>query len=84
VNCRNAGDIRTCGCGRFVKAENLGSLLSVFILSFTVVAVLATGILSAYGFVIGILYSFARQARQRTEPPMLAGNRARAAHAGGD
>jgi hypothetical protein len=66
------------------KAGNLGSLLSVFVLSFTVVAVLATGILSAYAFVIGILYTFANQSRQRIEQPALTSDRARAAHAGGD
>jgi len=67
------------------KAENLGGLLSVCILSFTVAIMLAIGILSAYGSVIGILHAFANQARQRTdEKPLLAPGQARAAHAGGD
>jgi hypothetical protein len=62
----------------------LGSLLSVCILCFTVVTVLAIGILSAYGSVIGILHTFANQSRQRTsEKAVLAPTQARAAHAGG-
>jgi hypothetical protein len=66
------------------KAGNLGGLLSVFILSFTVVAVLAIGIVSAYGSVIGILHSFAKQTHRTQEKPVLAPGQARAAHAGGD
>jgi hypothetical protein len=67
------------------KAGNLGSLLSVFTLSFTVVTVLAIGILSAYAAVIGILHTFANQSRQRPgEKPVLAHSQTRAAHAGGD
>jgi hypothetical protein len=63
----------------------LGSLLSVGILCFTVVTVLAIGILSAYGSVIGILHTFANQSRQRIdEKPVLAARQAHAAHAGGD
>jgi hypothetical protein len=63
----------------------LGSLLSVLILSFTVLTVLAIGILSAYASVIGILHTFANQSRQRAdEKPVLAHSQARAAHAGGD
>jgi len=59
--------------------------MSVLILSFTVVTVLATGILSAYGSVMGILYTFARQPRQNSkEQPPLTPARTRAAHAGGD
>ena len=66
------------------KAGILGSLLSVGIICFTVVAVLAIGILSAYGSVIGILHTFANQSRQRIEQqPVLASGQARAAHAGG-
>jgi len=65
------------------KAGNLGSLVSVFILSFTVVTVLAIGILAAYGSVIGIICSFANRSLQpRDQKPVLA--QARAAHAGGD
>jgi hypothetical protein len=67
------------------KAGNLGSLLSVFILSLTVVTVLAIGILSTYGSVIAILHTFASQSRQPAdEKPVLAQGQARAAHAGGD
>jgi hypothetical protein len=62
----------------------LGSLLSVGILCFTVITVLAIGILSAYGSVIGILHAFANQSRQLPEQkPALAPTQARAAHAGG-
>jgi len=46
--------------------------------------VLAIGILSAYGSVIGILHTFAKQSRQRTDKKtVLAPSQARAAHAGG-
>jgi hypothetical protein len=45
--------------------------------------VMAIGILSAYGSVIGILHTFANQSRQRpSEKPALA-PQTRAAHAGG-
>jgi hypothetical protein len=76
--------VRNCGAAIREKAGNLGGLLSVFILSFTVVIVLAIGILSAYGSVIGILHTFANQSRQTTAEPILTSGRARAAHAGGD
>jgi len=63
----------------------LGGLLSVCILCFTVVIVLAIGILTAYGSVIGILHALANQSRHRIdEKPLLAPGQARAAHAGGD
>ena len=66
------------------RAGTLGSLFSVGILCFTVVTVLAIGILSAYGFVIGILHTFAKQSRRHpVEKPALAPTQARAAHAGG-
>ena len=46
---------------------------------------LAIGILSAYGSVIGILHTFANQSSQRPDQkPVLAHSQARAAHAGGD
>jgi len=64
------------------KTGDLGSLLSILILFFTVIAVLAIGILSSYGSVIGILHTFANQSRRPAEPPAL--GRARAAHASGD
>jgi hypothetical protein len=61
--------------------------MSIFILSFTVVAVLATGIFSTYASVMGILNTFASRPRPRTNDqptPAPAPVRARAAHAGGD
>jgi hypothetical protein len=45
--------------------------------------VLAIGILSAYGSVIGILYTFAKQSRQHPSEKPVLGPQARAAHAGG-
>jgi len=47
--------------------------------------VLAIGIVSAYGAVIGILYAIASQSRPRpTEKPVLTPTRTQAAHAGGN
>ena len=67
------------------RAGTLGSLLSVGILCFTVITVLAIGIVSAYGAVIGILHALASQSRPRpTEKPILTPTRAQAAHAGGN
>jgi hypothetical protein len=85
----NAGRFRERGGidrnRQFVKrAGNLGSLFSVGILCFTVVTVLAIGILSAYGSVLGILHAFAKQSRRQVETPALAPGQARAAHAGGN
>jgi len=85
----NAGRFRERGeinrKRQFVRGlETLGSLSSVGILCFTVVTVLAIGILSAYGSVLGILHAFAKQSRQRpTEKPVIAPSQARAAHASG-
>ena len=63
----------------------MGGLLSVCILSFTVVIVLAIGVLSAYGSVIGILHILGNQSGQRIdEKPLITPAQARAAHAGGD
>jgi len=62
----------------------LSSLLSVFVLSFTVFVAVATGIFAAYGAVIGILHTFARQSQQPgSTQPVLVGGQARAAHASG-
>jgi hypothetical protein len=61
----------------------LGSLLGAFVLSLTVVTVVAVGIMVAFGAVILILQAFAPQERTATEKvPVPA--RARAAHAGAD
>jgi hypothetical protein len=71
--------------GNSLEGGNLSSLLSVCILTFTVVIVLAIGIFSAYASVIGILHALANRSQQRTdEKPSLAPGQARAAHAGGD
>jgi len=59
----------------------LGSWLSAFILSFTVVTVLAAGIIAAYGVVLGILYALAPRPQPEPRPATLMANRA---HAGGD
>ena len=65
------------------RAGTLGSLMSVGILCFTVITVLAVGIVSAYGAVIGILHALASQSRQRpTDKPVLTPPRTQAAHAG--
>ena len=62
----------------------MGSLLEALILFTTVMAVLATGILSAYGSIIGILRLLAPQTTRPTGKPTLVPNRTQAAHAGGD
>jgi hypothetical protein len=63
----------------------LGSLLGAFVLSLTVVTVVAIGILVAFGAVILILQAFAREeASTSSETPLVVASRARAAHAGGD
>ncbi|HXZ33869.1 MAG TPA: hypothetical protein VEH30_16450 [Terriglobales bacterium] len=63
----------------------MGSLLGAFVLSLTVVTVVAIGILVAFGAVILILQAFAPQERTPSvETPMVVPRRARAAHAGGD
>jgi len=62
---------------------NLGSVMAAFILSFTVVAVLAIGILTAYVAVMGILYAFASVSR-KTGGDLMVSPQTRAAHAGGD
>jgi hypothetical protein len=63
----------------------LGGLLSAFVLFFTVVLVVATGILAAYAAIIGILHALApRSFARKSESPVVAAGQARAAHAGGD
>ena len=58
----------------------MGSLLGAFVLSLTVVTVVAIGIFAAFGAVILILQAVAPdEQRNRTKPVF-----ARAAHAGGD
>jgi hypothetical protein len=59
---------------------NLGSLLGAFVLSLTVVTVVAIGIIVAFGAVILILHAVAPdQDRDGAKPVFV-----RAAHAGGD
>jgi len=58
----------------------LGSLLGAFVLSLTVVTVVAIGILAAFGAVILILQAVAPHERRDRAKPVFA----RAAHAGGD
>ncbi|MGA8154455.1 MAG: hypothetical protein WB952_26155 [Terriglobales bacterium] len=59
--------------------------MSAFILSFTVLLVVAIGILSAYGTVIAILHAFASQNQKTVAAnPVLVSTQTRAAHAGGD
>ncbi len=61
---------------------NLGALLLVFVISLTVLTVVALGILAAYGLVTGILYAFAFQSRQRARmAPVLVPSES---HASGD
>jgi hypothetical protein len=58
----------------------LGSLLGAFVLSLTVVTVVAIGILAAFGVVILILQAVAPNQERDGVKPLFA----RAAHAGGD
>jgi hypothetical protein len=63
----------------------LGGLFSAFVLFFTVVLVVATGILAAYAAVIGILRALApRSFAPANESSVVAPGRTRAAHASGD
>ena len=63
---------------------NLGELLGAFILSLTVVVVVALGIISAIGAVLLILQAFAPHQPAEATKPSLVGNQAQAAHAGGN
>jgi len=63
----------------------LGGLFSAFVLFFTVLVVVATGILAAYAAIIGILHALAPRSVARTrESSPVASGQTRAAHAGGD
>jgi len=63
----------------------LGGLFSAFVLFFTVVLVVAIGILAAYAAIICILHALAPRSFARTnESAVVAPGQARAAHAGGD
>jgi hypothetical protein len=64
--------------------QKLSSLTEGFILFFTVVGVVALGILAAYGAVIAILNTVATQFGRPTERKVLVTSQAQAAHAGGD
>lgn len=57
--------------------------MGAFVLSFTVVAVLAIGILTAYLAVMGILHALAPQTRKPSGGLMVTAQ-SHAAHAGGD
>jgi hypothetical protein len=64
---------------------NLGGLFSAFVLFFTVVVVVAIGILAAYAAIIGILHALApRSSWRKSESPVVTAGRTHAAHAGGD
>ena len=62
----------------------MGELLGAFILSLTVVAVVALGIISGFAAVLLILHAFAPNQSQTRAKPSLVGNQAQAAHAGGN
>jgi hypothetical protein len=63
----------------------LGGLLSASVLFFTVLIVVAMGILAAYAAIIGILYTLApRSYSRKSGSSVVAAGQARAAHAGGD
>ena len=49
----------------------LGSLLVVFVMTFTAVSVVGIGIFAAYGAVLGILHAFAYQTRQRSDRALV-------------
>ena len=48
--------------------RTLGSLSAVLLLSFTVVTVVALGIITAYGLITAILFAFARHSRPVVAP----------------
>jgi len=62
----------------------LSGLIGAFVLSFTVIFVVALGIVSAYGAVILILHTLVRQPRQSNPAKSALVPKAQAAHAGGD
>ena len=61
---------------------NLGELVGAFVLSLTVVAVVALGIFSGFGAVLLILQAFAPSSSTDSGKPSLVGNQAHVAHAG--
>jgi hypothetical protein len=63
---------------------DLGELAGAFVLSLTVVAVFALGILSGFAAVLLILQAFAPNQSTTGATPSLVGNQAHAAHAGGN
>jgi len=72
---------RICGCGIYDKGgPNLGELVGAFVLSLTVVAVVALGIFSGFGAVLLILQAFAPS--HASEKASLVANQVHAAHAG--
>jgi hypothetical protein len=80
-----AEERRIGGSVNSFRRWNLGSLVGVLVLSFTVVTVLAIGIVAAYATVIGILHTFASHTgRPSSGQLVLMPNQARAAHASGD
>jgi len=58
--------------------------MGAFVLSFTVIFVVAIGIVAAYGTVLVILYAFVRQSSQRSTAKPTLVPKTRAAHASGD
>jgi hypothetical protein len=62
----------------------LGELLSAFVLSLTVVAVVALGIFFAFAAILLILQVFAPHRATASEKPSLVANQTRAAQAGGN
>ena len=71
------------GCGTYDKGgPNLGELVGAFVLSLTVVAVVALGIFSGFGAVLLILQAFAPSSPRTSGKPSLVANQVHAAHAG--
>jgi hypothetical protein len=62
--------------------RTLGELVGAFVLSLTVVAVVALGIFSGFGAVLLILQAFAPPNPTASGKPSLVANQAHAAHAG--
>jgi hypothetical protein len=75
------GILRTAGFITKV-GRTLGELVGAFVLSLTVVAVVALGIFSGFGAVLLILQAFAPPNPTASGKPSLVANQAQAAHAG--
>ena len=72
-----------CSCGIYDKGgPNLGELVGAFVLSLTVVAVVALGIFSGFGAVLLILQAFAPPNPTASGKSSLVANQVHAAHAG--